>query len=92
MGWFSGKSQQELEDHHYGGKSQQELWDEQIEMSRSVDWRSAHMIASKMEKCANNPRNGGDGHGRTPYSVDDADDVRRAADGHEGWMRRSWGR
>lgn len=74
MAWFSGKSEQER-------------WDEQIEMNRSADWRSAHMIASKMEKCANNPSNGGDGHGHTPYYVDDADEKRERADNRRWGMR-----
>lgn len=74
MGWFSGKSQQDE-------------WDEQIEMNRSADWRSAHMIASKMEKCANNPRKGGDGHGDCPYYVDDADEKRERADNRRWGMR-----
>lgn len=74
MAWFSGKSEQER-------------WDEQIEMNRSADWRSAHMIASKMEKCANNPRNGGDGDGEAPYYVDDADEKRQRADNRRWGMR-----
>lgn len=75
MGWLSS------------GKTQQQEWDDQIEMNRSAGWRSAHMIASKMEKCANNPRNGGTGHGQCPYYVDDEDDQRRAADNHIRGMR-----
>lgn len=58
----------------FARKTQRELWDRQIEMNRSADWRSAHMIASKMERCGNNPRNGGDGHG----------------DNRMGGMRRRW--
>lgn len=70
-----------------GRKSEQELWDAQIAANRSADWRSAHMIASKMQKCPNNPRNGGTGHGECPYYVDDADDQRRAADDRRWGMR-----
>lgn len=77
MGWFSGKSDQE--------KSDQEKWDEQIAMNRDADWRSAHLIANKMEKCKHNPRNGG--RGNEPYSIDDADPKRHETDGREGWMR-----
>jgi hypothetical protein len=71
-------------------ETQQELWDRQSEMNREASWRSAHMIASKMTRCANNPRNGGDGHGTCPYSIDDADATREAADNREGGMRRRW--
>jgi hypothetical protein len=71
-------------------KTQQELWDRQIEMNREASWRSAHMIASKMTRCANNPRNGGDGHGRSPYYIDDADEKRQHSDNREGGMRRRW--
>lgn len=71
----------------FSRKSQQEGWDEQIEMNRGADWRSAHMIASKMEKCRNNPRNGGDGHGECPYYIDDADDKRRKSDDRRWGMR-----
>lgn len=71
-------------------KSMQDVWDEQIEMNRDASWRSAHMIASKMQKCGNNPRNGGDGHGRCPYYVDDEDLRRQAADNRQGGMRRRY--
>jgi hypothetical protein len=71
-------------------ETQQELWDLNIEMCREASWRNAHMIASKMSRCANNPRNGGDGHGTCPYSVDDADEKRYRADSDEGGMRRRW--
>lgn len=70
-----------------GDKPQWQKWDEQIDANRSADWRSAHMIASKMEKCRNNPRNGGDGHGEDPYYVDDADEKRQRADNRPGGMR-----
>jgi hypothetical protein len=66
---------------------EQSRWDRQIEMNRRADWRSAHMIASKMERCGNNPRNGGDGHGECPYYVDDEDNGRRVADNRERGMR-----
>lgn len=45
------------------------------------------MIASKMEKCRNNPRNGGDGYGEAPYYVDDADEKRQRADNRRWGMR-----
>jgi len=72
--------------------SEQDKWDDQIELNRSATWRSAHMIANKMEKCANNPRNGGSGWNDThsPYSIDDEDDARWAADTREGGMRSRW--
>lgn len=71
-------------------RDMRKVWDDQIEMNRSASWRSAHMIASKMERCRNNPRNGGDGHGSTPYYVDDEDPRRASADNRMGGMRRRW--
>lgn len=68
----------------------QQRWDRQIAVNRSADWRSAHMIASKMEKCRHNPRNGGMGYGdecQTPYIVDDADPSREKADNRRRGMR-----
>lgn len=69
---------------------QRRNWDKQIDMNRSASWRSAHMIASKMERCANNPRNGGTGHGKSPYYVDDEDSRRQASDNRMGGMKRRW--
>jgi hypothetical protein len=72
-------------------KDMRKVWDDQITSNRSASWRSAHMIASKMERCRNNPRNGGTGHGECPYYIDDDGDPRReAADNRMGGMRRRW--
>jgi hypothetical protein len=72
----------------YQEMTEQEKWDEQIEMNRSADWRSAHMIASKMEKCRHNPRNGGTEHGSCPYYIDDDEDPKRAAADSRRWGMR----
>lgn len=61
----------------YTARTEREKWDEQIKLNRSHGDRSAQQIATKMQKCPNNPHNGGQGQYSNlrgefwDYAVDD---------------------
>jgi hypothetical protein len=63
--------EKEIEMGLFSSKSEQEKWDDQIAANKRAGWREAQQIATKMQKCRSNPRNGGDGKGPCPYYVDD---------------------
>ena len=54
----------------------QDEWDAQIaDTRRNATWREGQQIASKMSRCANNPRNGGPGFFGKDASKDRRDDT-----------------
>jgi hypothetical protein len=55
-------------------RTEQERWDRQIDKNREDNagvGRVTQQIATKMQKCKNNPRNGGRGFDNSAWRVDE---------------------